>query len=352
MLKRKYVLCWTVVLVSLLSALSFGQMSQDNPTGTTEMMTIKPSYLPPSKIIDFLGAKALVDGNTHLFIIRGSAGPIEIRCNDMANLIILSGDHSDIDYVKKLITQADIPPLQIEIEVQIVEISKSKALNAGIDWDNLVRQTSSISGQFTYRRQDNRSPYPDDEEKRTDIVANTRLAGQLHLLDESGAAKIHNAPRILTLNNQPAQILDGQRVTYVTRYSSYSNLYETQTMDAGLTLNVLPSLGESGYISLHVSAELTSLYGTIADSPAKSGQMIDNTIIAKDGEPVVLGGLTKTIESSTHRRFPVLGYVLPFLFSQKVTSHEEVESYIILTPRVVDFATGLDEGAKKALQDN
>jgi type II secretory pathway component GspD/PulD (secretin) len=154
----------------------------------------------------------------------------------------------------------------------------------------------------------------------------------------------------LTLNNRRATILDGQRVTYITRYSSYTNLYETDSMDAGLTLSVLPSLGESGYITLKINAEMTTLEGKIAGSPIKTGQLIENTIVVKDGESVLLGGLTRSSEARTRKRFPILGYVLPFIFSREVTNRDEIESYMILTPKVVDFATTLDEETKAKLE--
>jgi hypothetical protein len=63
--------------------------------------------------------------------------------------------------------------------------------------------------------------------------------------------------------------------------SSYTNLFVTDSMDAGLTLSVLPSLGESGYITLQIRAEMTHLIGDVSGSPAKDGQMVENTVIVE-----------------------------------------------------------------------
>ena len=352
MLNRKAALIGVIVIVLVLPAISLGQETLSNAAGGSELLTIKPNYLTPSKILDFLGARNIEGGNLSECPVPGTTDLVEIRCNDLANLMILSGSHDDIDYVRGLIKQADIPPRQIEIEVQIVEISKNKALDAGIDWDDLVRRSSYIYSSYSYDKTTGGPAYENHKRNDYGFMTSSHLNERLFLLEESGAGQIHSAPKILTLNNQPAQILDGSRITYITNYSSYTNLYETQTMDAGLTLNVLPSLGESGYISLHVEAEMTTPSFSYSNSPSKSGQMIDNTIIAKDGEPVVLGGLTKMVKSSTHKRFPILGHILPFLFSHKISSEDEVRSYIILTPRVVDFNTALDEETQKAIQGN
>src|SRR5262249_6835739 len=150
-------------------------------------------------------------------------------------------------------------------------------------------------------------------------------------------ATTRNMPRVITLNNRPATILDGERVTFTTRANGYASLYVVDTMDAGLKLSVLPSLLESGQLRLQLTAELTQLEAnfdsfrgaavaaTIGGSPVKRGQIVDNTIVAKDGQPIVLGGFTRTIEQHAHQRFPILGYVLPFLFSREIVqqSHHE-----------------------------
>ena len=78
--------------------------------------------------------------------------------------------------------------------------------------------------------------------------------------------------------------------------------------------------------------------------------MLENTVIVRDGESILLGGLSRSVEEKHRKRFPVLGHVLPFLFSREVTNHDQIESFIVLTPRVVDLAASLDEKTKAALE--
>jgi type II secretory pathway component GspD/PulD (secretin) len=289
---------------------------------------------------------------------------VEIRHNDAANIITVSGNADDVDHVMALIREADVAPRQIEIEVKIVEVNTAKAQDIGLDWDYLVKESSPRvilrygEDNYDYRRQtihdDVQYDKTENKELRIardyDIQASIDMAEVLHLLDQSGAGTVRTAPRIVTLNNRRATILDGQRVTYVTRYASYTNLFETDSMDAGLTVSVLPSIGESGYITLDINAELTSLGGEISGSPIKDGQLIENTVIVKDGESVLLGGLTRTAEFTEKKRFPILGYILPFIFSRESKSYQEIESYMVLTPRIIDLDTSLDEGIE-ALQN-
>ena len=101
---------------------------------------------------------------------------------------------------------------------------------------------------------------------------------------------------------------------------------------------------------MQINAELTNLEASRSDnSPVKNGQMIDNTIIVKDGESVLFGGLTQTYKTKSHKRFPLLGHILPGLFSREVVIDEEVESIMILTPHIVDFDTALDDKTQEIM---
>lgn len=260
---------------------------------------------------------------------------VDLRVNDAANLIVISGVAADVDQAVSLIQAIDVAPRQIEIEVKIIQINTSKARNIGLDWETLLDRTKESSSLRFYNRE------YDDEIRRlfnSEMLTSFAVSDVVHILDSTGVAEIRNAPRILTLNNSRASLLDGQRVAYVAKFGTYSSLYEIDTMDAGLTMTVLPSLTENGYITLRINAEYTQMGTDNSKSLLKDGQMLENTVVVKNGESVLLGGLTQTVNIKAKKRFPLLGYVLPFLFSRETTIRENVESYMVLTPRVVDFA--------------
>lgn len=356
---KPFVLSASLAFVLFFTFSAPAQEMPPYPESNREVATYKPDYIPPSEILGFLGVRSI--GNLGILQWETPDGKhaVDIRHNDAANIIIVSGEGLDVDHVMALIGEADIPPRQIEIEVKIIEVNNSRSKNIGIDWERLITR-SLPTGNWRYREEwrDDKDIdwYPDHESYRDgeyevitryfDASSTIRLSDVVRLLDETGLGTARTAPRILTLNNRRATILDGERVTYVTRYASYTNLFETDSMDAGITVSVLPSIGESGYITLKINAEMTSLGGEISGSPVKKGQLIENTVIVKDGESVLLGGLTRSVELKGKKRFPILGHILPFIFSQETSALEEIESYMILTPRVVDFSTALDERIK------
>ena len=310
----------------------------------TEVLT--PDYLSPSELVGFLGT--VTSGGVRYFFcdVMAQSRPVQVRFNDAANVVMLSGAPEDVAVAKDLVTSADVPPRQIIIETQIIEIDREQLDDLGIDWEDLL-ESSNLTIAHNYRRakteRDQKSDGHESQSTITQTDRTTQLSGSLRLdrfiniLAQSGAGTIHSAPRIVTINNRPAQILDGERVTYVNRYSSYTNLFETQTMDAGLSLYAVPSIGESGYITLDITAELTTLGQSVSGSPAKRGQILENTAVIKDGETFLLGGLNRSVDYVTKRRFPLLGHILPFLFSRQITTRTNYEVFVLLTPRVIDL---------------
>lgn len=340
---------WIVLMVATSAAGAWAE---------TQVATYKPQHLPPAELARVLGLREQQGREVMEWRAGESMRSVEIRRNDAANLIMLTGEASDVAMAELLVKAADVAPRQVMIEATIVELDRDRATEMGFDWSRIMAR---LGGRFDYSSRYQKSSVSYDAfgyeqrvkrtERSSSLDAGAEAFGDLRLLERAGVATIRDAPRILTLNNRRATILDGERVTYITRYSSYTNLFETDTLDAGLTLSVVPSLGESGNLLLDVRAELTSLSGNISGSPVKDGQIIENTVVVKDGETVLLGGFQRTVERRTQRRFPLLGRVIPFLFSREIVTKTRRENFVAITPRVVDLAAGVDDATRGILKD-
>lgn len=325
-------------------------------TAATQTRSLKPSYVSPMDLSRMLGVTETAGLGVLRWSADGSDHLVTVRRNDAANLVVLEGEPDDLARVAAQAEAFDVAPRQIALEARIIEVDTDAARDLGIDWNAVGDMYARWSASNRNLRSETSLPYGRYENKFWSVEnageerITTQLAGSFRLLDQSGAATSRDTPRILTLNNEPATILDGQRTTYVTRYAAYTNLFETQTMDSGLRLEVTPSLGESGYLRLELQAELTSLQGNLSGSPVKGGQIVRNTVMVKDGESIVLGGFTRTSQDKRVRRLPVLGRVLPWLFSREISTERHRETLIVITPRVVDLAGKPDEREKGLLE--
>lgn len=100
-------------------------------------------------------------------------------------------------------------------------------------------------------------------------------------------------------------------------------------------LSVTPSLGQSRILKLDVNAKLTTLVDP--KTPTESGQILENTVIVKDGASIVLGGFKRTEKIKINRKTPIFGYILPFLFSRDIYVESTRDVLIILSQKIIDL---------------
>ncbi len=332
----KFMICFCAALMLVPVALS-GQ--RVDVTVATEIVHLQ--YITPIELMEELTAQYTFDGRNEVMI---NDRTVHFTTNNATNQVMLTGDSNSISSALQLIRFLDVPSRQIVIEAKIVEINNEKLNELGMDWQILLDNTRLHAQPFmreSYNKQNldgniienSQSMYSFDG----NATASIYMGDFLKIIQEKEIGRVTNVPTIVTTNNKEGTILDGSRITYVTRYSSNSELFETQEMTAGLFLSVIPSLGESGYLKLQITAKLTKLGQIISGSPSETGQIIENTVIVKDGEEFILGGFKTTEKSKYTRKVPVLGSILPFLFSRTEDIEIMKDFLIILKPTVIDL---------------
>ncbi len=298
-------------------------------------------YITPIELMEELTTQYTFGGRNEV-VINGRT--VHFTTNNATNQVMLTGDAHSISSALQLISFLDVPSRQIVIEAKIVEINNEKLNELGMDWQTLLDNTRVFAQPFlreTYNKQNLDGNITENRQLthwfEGNATAGIYLGNFLKIIQEKEIGRVTNVPTIVTINNKEGTILDGSRITYVTRYSSNSELFETQVMTAGLFLSVIPSLGESGYLKLQITAKLTELGQIISGSPSETGQIIENTVIVKGGEEFILGGFKTTEKSKYTRKVPLLGTILPFLFSRTEDIEIMKDFLIILKPTVIDL---------------
>ncbi len=326
-----------LTLVLLVSILAAGQA------------TYHLQYLTPGELIAVMDCQK-VEGHNYLFF-QGE-DKIQLFFNESTNQVRLMGDDAALTAASDIIQFLDVAPRQFLIQVEIIEINNQTLDDMGIDWQRVLEEiplsyhldfdndnqkdtynTTNESGESQIRI----TSHDRDSNRSTFSVNNITPADFIRILKEKNLGTVTNSPRVVTTNNRLGTILDGQRTTYISRYSSYTNLFETQELTSGLSVEVTPSLGESGYISLDLTAKYTNLTGNLQGSPVESGQILKNHVYVKDNESFLLGAFKKTEDREVKRRVPVLGYILPFLFSNVQKVKVEKNILVVLTTKVIDL---------------
>jgi len=365
---------YLILLLCLFTAMvASGQdLPPQEPASSLISEKYEPSYLSVLELADLLGAE-WAGGCMRVTWLDGAAQKVvDLRAHETANFVIATGSQADVNYILSLAAALDTAPRQIEIEAMIIEMDNQRALDIGLDWNHML-EVSNVSFQKS-RHDDDDSRYESTFQENDDNSYNSKarrtfentsedtrllfnsapnLSKLIGIIQETGSGKVRYTPRLRTLNNRTGTLMDGQRTTFVTRVSAATNTYETQTMDAGLKLSVTPSLGQAGYLTLHVIAELTQLDPNLdfSGSPVKSGQMLENTIIVAEGQSVVLGGFNRVEKRKHTKRVPILGHILPWIFSRDYETESNFDSLVVLTAKIVELDAPLDDRAMKILID-
>ncbi len=154
---------------------------------------------------------------------------------------------------------------------------------------------------------------------------------------------ILSTPQLMTLDNEEAEISVGSNVPYITRQQEAQtttlvnyNTYDYK--DVGVVLNITPNINEEDFVRLRISQEVTKVTaGADKSTPTTLKRTVKTSIVIKDKETVVIGGLIGDSTEGGINRVPLLGDIpiLGWLFKSKTTKREKTNLYVFLTPHIV-----------------
>jgi type II secretion system protein D len=165
-------------------------------------------------------------------------------------------------------------------------------------------------------------------------------------LKQQGRIDVLSRPQVTTLDNQAAQVAVGQSVPIVQGSSvTGTGLIQNNVVyrDVGIILNVIPKINPDGKVTMRVTPQISSLspqllnLGNGLQAPIINQQIIDTTVLARDGETVAIAGLITRSDSKSENKIPVLGElpVLGSLFRYRTQTKAKRELMVILTPHIV-----------------
>jgi general secretion pathway protein D len=165
---------------------------------------------------------------------------------------------------------------------------------------------------------------------------------------------ILSTPQIMTTDNEEAEILVAKNIPYLTRQETseagfdYSN-YEYK--DVGVTLNITPQINQERFVRLKISQEVSQVVKeeSALGLPTTLKRVTKTTVVVKDGNTLVIGGLIDETLSQGRSTVPCLGDipVLGWLFRSVSSSGGRTNLFIFLTPHIVEDP----EEAKKVYEE-
>ena len=299
----------------------------------------------------------------------GTAG--YIQADSTTNTLIITAPESVYRNLRAVIDQLDVRRAQVYIESLIVEVSSDKASEFGVQWVGATGNANStyrVGGLQSYTSGGNNiaslatsliggtsstsGSTPTLPGNGLSIGVFKQVAGGLglgalaHSLETDGNANVLSTPNMITLDNELATISVGQNVPVLTGQfttTSGTNNNPFQTIDrkeVGLTLKVRPQISEGGTIKLAIYHETSSVDATSLKNAAGitiNKRVIENNVIADDGQIIVLGGLIEDTEGDGVEKVRGLGDipVLGNLFKYQTRSRKKTNLMVFLRPVVI-----------------
>jgi general secretion pathway protein D len=273
------------------------------------------------------------------------------------NLLVLVGTAREVLRALELLRKVDVKQPQVIIEAKVLDVSEGSLKSLGLSWGFLQ------SGEVRRLDREGNAPFPiGDKRFPTQQSGGFNRDGQLGLdfnfvkkpidfsvtlnaLAEDRRNRLLASPRVATLDGRPATIFIGDEVNYVKliQQTPQGANVQTDTVQAGIILRVLPRVHEDNSITLHIQPEVSVITGFLdvpggGRLPQLARRNTDTTIRVGNGETVVIGGLIREADIKTIQRVPLLGDLpfLGYLFRRTNSNREKSEIIITLTVRVLD----------------
>jgi len=294
-----------------------------------------------------------------------------------SNALVISASPDTQSALEQIIRRLDVRRPQVLVEAIIVEISDTAAKELGVQFavgglngssipllsSNFSRQAPNmlaLAGAIAESRIGGLS-----DTDRSSLVSsavdslvgldgavggiggvenNTLYAVIVNALETDTDTNVLSKPFVTTLDNTPATFLVGQEIPITTGESLGSdnvNPFRTfERQDVGIKLEVLPQISEGDVIRLDIKQEVSSISGAITSISSDfvtNTREIETTVLANDGEVIVLGGLLEDDEQINVSKVPILGDapVIGNLFRSRGKSREKTNLMVFIRPTII-----------------
>jgi general secretion pathway protein D len=286
-----------------------------------------------------------------------STPDLAIQAAPELNAIVARGSAAAIASVESLIAELDVRRPQVRIEAAIVEITGDAAEQFGIQLGfgsaagiGTGGGTSFANSGVSLRSILSIIGAPAAlalpiEGGGASIGSRGDFGLFVQALSQSTKANLLSTPSITTLDNEPGEIVVGQNVpfrtgSFTTEGNSTNPFTTIEREDVGITLRVVPRVHEGDVVKLEVSQEVSSLVnGNLAGAAdlITNRRSIQTTVLADNGETIVLGGLITDDRLSGRSQVPVLGDipVLGQLFRSRRESRTKRTLFVFLRPTIL-----------------
>ncbi|VXB19667.1 secretin N-terminal domain-containing protein [Massilia sp. 9I] len=292
-------------------------------------MTVKTFFLA--------NAEAKNIANTLKTILKSR----DVVVDEKLNLVIMRDSPEAVRVASQLVALQDVPEPEVMLEVEVLEIKRSRVTDLGIRWPGAISFSplASLDGDpitiSQLRGLNSRN-----------VATVSELSATVNANKTDGDSNTLANPRIRVRNKEKAKVVIGDKIPNIsTTISSGVGGFASESVnyvDVGLTLNVEPTIYLNNEVGIRISLEVSTLgesvttrSGTVA---YRIGTRSATTFLQlKDGENQVLAGLISNEDRSGASKLPGIGDlpIVGRLFGSVRDSNDRTEIVLSITPRLI-----------------
>jgi general secretion pathway protein D len=276
----------------------------------------------------------------------------DVSIDENLNLLVMRDTPNVVRLAEKLIALHDRAEPEVVLEVEVLEVKRSRLSEIGLQWPNkfsviappLTTTTATAFGNITNATLNGGQLTVESLRHLNGSQIGVSPNPVLNIRGEDSDTNLLANPRIRVRNRDKAKIHIGDRVPVITTTATANvGVAESVTyLDVGLKLEVEPRIYLDNDVAMKVNLEVSNIVQQIKSSTGTLTYQLgtrnaSTTLRLRDGETQALAGLINDEDRSSANKVPGLGDipVLGHLFSSRLSNGSKTEIVLLITPRVV-----------------
>jgi len=304
--------------------------------------------------------------------------PVSITADPATNSLVVSASPQDYETLHTIITQLDIPRVQVFVQAVIVEVSTNRMRDIGVtlyggtggigtfgvgsvnfgQLQNALANPLGLTGLATGLVSGKQCSVPSTATgtstgtgSGTTTTTNVQIPCDIALitaLEQDTHSNVLSAPTLLTADNVEAMIVVGENLPFVGSSTANAGLpnaifNSVDRQNVGITLDIVPQVSEGDYVKLDLYEEVSNVVaGTENQStnplgPITTLRSASTTVMVMDHRTAVVGGLLSDDTENATQGVPFLSEipVIGNLFSDRNRQYQKQNLIIFLTPHII-----------------
>ena len=326
-----------------------------------------------------------------------AGGGITITADKASNSLVIVASPSDYQNLYQVIRQLDKRRRQVYVEAMIIEASINKLRDIGVQWraaatqggkpvviggfgtiDNAAiqgiiqgLQGATLGGLGNFLTIPVTTTDQTTGQPTATVLSIPGFAVLFNLNEFRDVVNVLSTPQILTSDNKEAEILVGQNVPFISQSSTTTGLGVTTTgtsvqgvvnsivrQDVGIILRITPQITEGDHVKLDIYLENSTVVNqptqiTVSVGPTINKRSTKTSVVVKDNQIVVIGGLLQDSTEDQITKVPFLGDIplLGQLFQSRSTSKQKTNLIVFLNPHVIKEAERLGQITNEKMRE-